>query len=368
MKVLFVTQYGELAASSRTRVFQYLPHLRRNGIEPRLITVLPDSAIAGSHLQVTCNRWRKLIYFTWATYRTLFSGFQVWWIARSFDLLFVQKVIFPSPVRLLLRWRRPPMAYDFDDAIFTTEVRRPNWLSTWKQRRNVVGLPAMLRLANRVLVENDYTARFAARYCAGVSIITGPIDTDRFNAAGNGKEASKEVVLGWIGSASTQPYLDLIRAPLTRMGRRFANVRLRLVGAEPTEVDGIPVEVRAWNLEEEVGQLQSFDIGLMPLPDDPWTRGKGGYKVLQYMATGLPVVASPVGINRQIVCDGGNGFWACSPEEWERCLARLIENPRLRREMGRQGRAAMEEKFSLKTSCQRLLEILGDVVQEQRGE
>ena len=364
MKVLFVTQYGMLAASSRTRVLQYLPYLRRHGIQPRLITILPDSGIAGSQVLVTCNRWRKLIYYVWALYRTLICGFQVWWLARSFDLLFVQKVIFPLPVRWLLCWSRPAMAYDFDDAIFTTEVRRPDWLSAWKQRRSVTGLPAMLRLADRVIVENDYTARFAMPYCAGVSIITGPVDTDRYCAAASGNGAQDEVVLGWIGSASTQSYLDLIRAPLAQIGRRFANVRLRLVGAETTEMEGIPVEFMAWSLEEEVVQLQSFDIGLMPIPDDPWTRGKGGYKLLQYMATGLPVVASPVGINRQIVCDGKNGFWACSPGEWERCLARLIESPRLRSEMGRQGRATMEQKYALKTSSQRLLEILREMTWE----
>lgn len=368
MKVLFVTQYGMLAASSRTRVFQYLPYLQRNGIQTRQITVLPDSRIAGSQVLVTSNCWSKLTYYLWASYRTLICGFQAWWKAGSSDLIFVQKVIFPLPVRWLLWWRRPPMAFDFDDAIFSSEVRRPNWLSAWKQRRNAIGLPAMLRLADQVIVENDYTARYALRYCDGVSIITGPVDTDRYCEAANGRAAAGEVVLGWIGSASTQSYLNLIREPLARIGRRFDNVRLRLVGAEPAEMEGIPVEFMAWSLEEEVGWLRSFDVGLMPVPDDSWTRGKGGYKLLQYMATGLPVVASPVGINRQIVSDGKNGFWACSPDEWERCLSRLIEDPRLRREMGRQGRETIEKRYALKSSCHLLLMILREMAHGGRGE
>ena len=179
MKVLFVTQYGFLAASSRTRVFQYLPYLQKHHIQASILTVLPDSRIAGSQILATHNRWRKIAYYGRAVWRTLICGIQVWLRASAYDILFIQKVIFPAPIRWLLRWRRSPVAYDFDDAIFTTEVRRHNWLTAWKQRRNAAGLPAMLELADLVLVENQYTAEYAGRYCSGVSIITGPIDTER---------------------------------------------------------------------------------------------------------------------------------------------------------------------------------------------
>ena len=368
MKVLFVTQYGVLAASSRTRVFQYLPYLHQHGVQSSVITVLPDKGLAGSQILVTRDRWRKLCYYVWASYRTLRCGIQAWWRARAGDVLFIQKVIFPAPVRWLLRWRRPLVVYDFDDAIFTTEVRRKNWLAAWKQRRNATGLPAMLKLADQVLVENEYTAGFAARYCPEVSIITGPIDTDRYCVVeGQEKKVAEEVVLGWIGSGSTLSYLDLIRLPLKRLGQRFSHLRLRVVGAEAVDLEGIPVEARPWSLEGEVKELRGFDIGLMPIPDDPWTRGKGGYKLLQYMAVGLPVVTSPVGINQEIVRDGENGFWARDSAEWEERLARLIENPRLRCEMGRQGRAAMEANYALNISSRRLLDILRELGREDSG-
>ena len=366
MKVLFLSQYGVLAASSRTRVFQYLPYLDQRGVSYRVITVLPDREIGGSQILVTRNSWRKLLYYLWASWRTLACGLRVRWLARDYDILFIQKVILPAPVRWLLKRWRPKVLFDFDDAIFTTEVRRQNWLAAQKQRRNAIGLPAMLKLADRALVENEYTAAFAARYCRGVTIITGPIDTERHRAFERARTGN-QVVLGWIGSATTLSYLDLIRAPLQRLGQRFSHLRLRIVGAAEIELEGIPVEAKSWNLEEEVEDLQGFDIGLMPIPDDPWTRGKGGYKLLQYMAVGLPVVSSPVGINQRIVRHGQNGFWASGPQEWEERLAQLIEDPQLREAMGRRGRQIVESEYALDLSSRRLLEVMEQLVQEKRG-
>ena len=365
MKGLFVTQYGNLAASSRTRVFQYLPFLQQEGVEAQIITVLPDERIDATQIQVARHKWRKLSYYLWASWRTFACGVRAWRRARTCDVLFVQKVIFPVPVRWLLRWRRPHMAYDFDDAIFTTEVRRQNWLSRLKERRNARGLPAMLRLADLALVENTYTASFAARHCPEVAIITGPIDTRRYCATGERARTNGEVVLGWIGSATTLPYLDLIAASLQRLVRRFPHVRLRLIGADSAPGKDLPIDAKPWHLEEEVDDLNSFDIGLMPMPDDPWTRGKGGYKLLQYMAMGLPVVTSPVGVNCEIVSDGENGFWARNPEEWEERLARLVADPHLCREMGRRGRATMEARYALDVSKERLFELLQKLARER---
>lgn len=343
VRILFVTQYGVLAASSRTRVFQYLPYLRALGAECRVLTVLPE--IAGSQLMVTSQSWRKLLYYAWATWRTSLCGLRAFWYARKSDLVLIQKVILPAPLRWLFGRCRAPLVYDFDDAIFTTEVRRQNWLAAWKERRNSRGVPAMLQICQLAVVENDYTAAFAACHCPRTLQITGPIDTDHYRPGPD--RDRREVVLGWIGSASTLPYLDLIRAPLVELARRCPEVRLHIVGAAGAAIDGIETAAVAWTLEDEVAQLQEFDIGLMPMPDDPWTRGKGGYKLLQYMATGLPVVTSPVGINQQIVDDGGQGYWARSEEEWlERMLALVGDRP-MRRRMGEAGRMRVEAVYAL---------------------
>ncbi len=361
MRVLFLTQYGMLGASSRTRAYQYFPLLEERGIQCQAITVLPDHRIQGSQILVNRNRWRKLFYYLWASWRTLRTGLQFWGRADRFDLLYVQKVILPAPLRWLLRRRGKPVLFDFDDAIFTTEVQHGNWLNRWKQRRNAAGLPAMLRLASGAIVENEYTGEYAGRYTP-VTIITGPIDTDGHYPATRSRQR-QEVVLGWIGSATTLPYLESLAGPLRRLGRRYPHMCLEVVGAESVALDGVSVRTRPWQLEDEVEALHNFDIGLMPIPDDPWTRGKGGYKLLQYMAVGLPVVTSPVGINCRIVEHGVNGFWARDEQEWEQGLARLIVDADLRRRMGQAGRRLMETRYSLRSSARILAQTMERTVQ-----
>ena len=369
MRVLFVTQYGALAASSRTRVFQYLPYLHQCGVETHVITVLPDAAIAGSQVVVTRNALRKVQYYAWAFWRTLACSLRAWWRSRGSDVLFVQKVIFPGPVRWLLGRGCPPIVFDFDDAIFTTEVRQGHWLAAWKERRNARGVPAMLSLAACAVVENAYNGDVASRYCE-VCTITGPIDTRPYGdcrpeIAATG-QARDGIVLGWIGSATTVGYLDLIREPLMRLARRYPGLRLQVVGAQ-WEAEGVTVESKPWHLEEEVTDLSGFDIGLMPMPDDDWTRGKGGYKLLQYMAAGLPVVASPVGINQQIVQDGETGFLARDEAEWEGRLVQLIACEELRRGMGQAGVRQVESTYALSAQQDRFVEMLLRVAGGQGG-
>lgn len=369
MKILFVSQYGRLAASSRTRVFQYLPYLSARGIEAQVLTILPDTAISGSQIHVTRSPLSKIRYYVWASWRTIICGLLAWFRARHVDVLFVQKVVLPAPIRWLFRLSKPIVVYDFDDAIFTTEQQAGgNWLMALKARRNARGVPAMLGLADRAIVENDYTGAFARKYCP-TTTITGPVDTTSYPPHPSGDEPVNggSVVLGWIGSATTLQYLELIRRPLCRLGRRFPDLRLEIVGAEAPAMNGLTVQSRPWDLEREGEDLNGFDIGLMPIADDPWTRGKGGYKLLQYMASGLPVVTSPVGVNREIVTDGESGFWARDELEWEEKLARLVQDRDLREEMGRRGREAVEARYALSVHQERLLETLQSLVLHKQG-
>ena len=171
------------------------------------------------------------------------------------------------------------------------------------------------------------------------------------------------MVLGWIGSGTTVKYLDLVRPALEGAARRCPGVRLQVVGAEWEGPGSLPVACKPWRLEDEVADLRGFDVGLMPIADDPWTRGKGGYKLLQYMAAGLPVVAHPVGVNARIVVDGGNGLWARTPAEWEEALVRLASDADLRHRMGRAGRQMVADTYSLRAQQGRLLDLLRAVAE-----
>ena len=352
MRALFVTQYGPLAASSRTRVFGYLPLLGAAGMRCDVLVAIPDAL----RVLQTGGPVRRGLYYALSWLRVCWVGWRCVAMVWQYDAIFVQKVLFAFPIPRILRWFRHKVVFDFDDAIFTLENPRTNWLARARSHRRTRGLPAMLQASGHAIVENAYTADYARRFCPAVSRITGPIDTDRY--APGPVKMRDEVVLGWIGSQSTTPYLELIREPLEELGRRHRHLKLSLIGAGPFELTNLSITHQTWALETEVAHLRAFDIGLMPLPDDAWTRGKGGYKLLQYMAMGLPVIASPVEINREIVAHDINGFLAETPEEWVAYLERLIGNAHLRQQMGAAGRRHVVARYSLKKSSRYLLEIL----------
>ncbi len=357
MRVFFVALNGPLVAASRTRVFDYLPFLEAKGVGVDVAVVIPDRLSAWVD---SGGRLRRLVYYLLVLWRSFRTGLRSVRAASRYDVVFIQRAFFPSPVAWLLRFRRRKVIFDFDDAIFTTEAPeedRMARLRTWHHRQ---ALPRMLRAAHHTIVENTYTGAYAKQHCPEVSIITGPIDTERY--CPGIREARLEVVLGWIGTRTSVSYLELIRGPLAELGRRYAHLRLCLIGPGGFEVEEVRTVWRNWSLETEVADLRSFDIGLMPVPDDAWTRGKGGYKILQYFAMGLPVVASPVGVNREIVEDGLNGFLAAGDAEWVDRLERLILAPQLCRRMGEAGCRKMEACYSLNRSSRRLLRILESVV------
>ena len=360
MKILFVAQYGPLAASSRTRVFDYLPLLQRASIICDVRIVTPDDLIKRN----TRGIFSRLLYYVLSYSRALWTGWICVFTASQYDAILIQKALFSFPIPRLLRRYRHKIFFDFDDAIFTLENPNAGWINRLRTRRRARAVPAMLQTAHCAIVENAYTAEFAAQYCPRVSQITGPIDTARYvpkksdSGQANQPLISEKVVLGWIGSQWTTRYLDLIRDPLAVLSQRYPNLELRLIGAGDFDVPGLQIAHMDWALETEVGYLQTFDIGLMPLPDDPFTRGKGGYKLLQYMACGLPVVTSPVEINREIVTHGKTGFWAETDAEWVEFLSTLIENKTLRNRMGAAGRARVVAHYALEKSSEQLLALL----------
>jgi glycosyltransferase involved in cell wall biosynthesis len=180
------------------------------------------------------------------------------------------------------------------------------------------------------------------------------VDTKRFQPGSSGRAAADEIfTIGWIGLPYNFEYLNLIRDALRRMQAQL-QMRFRVISSHPPVLPGVNVEFRRWSLDTEVEDLQDCQLGVMPLFDDRWARGKCGLKLLQYMAMGIPVVASPVGVNKEIISDGTNGFWATSEEEWFKRLMQLCQDSPLRATMGRAGRQTVVEQYSLETWAPRL--------------
>ncbi|MDQ3078044.1 MAG: glycosyltransferase family 4 protein, partial [Pseudomonadota bacterium] len=251
-----------------------------------------------------------------------------------------------------------PIVFDYDDAIFHMYDKSSNPVVRTLLRSKLVPL---LRSASACCCGNDYLREYAARHCERTMVLPTVVDTEIYRPPSS-RAANASTVIGWIGSPSTWPYvrplLPMLQALIKEQGVTFRAVGAG-AAAEQDRFDGL--ELVEWSEATEVAEVQSFDIGIMPVLDRPFERGKSGYKLIQYMACGLPVVASPVGVNRQIVADGVNGHLTTSEAEWKGVLSRLIADPALRERMGEAGRASAVENYSLASQAPRLVELFQSV-------
>jgi glycosyltransferase involved in cell wall biosynthesis len=333
MRVLALMKYGPRAASTRQRLMQFEPFLHQHGVSVELSPLLGDEHIArlaeGRSVavgQVLPGYARRLA--------TLLRS-------RSYDVIWVHSELFPylpGFLESLVGITGRPVVYDCDDAVFHMYDAHPNPAIRWLLGSK---LQPLLRTATVALCGNAYLESYAARYCRRTLIVPTVVDTEAYVPVPRHGDAAP--VVGWIGSPSTwryvEPLLPAILAPIAAAGGRF-----RAVGAGPRARGIAGVEALDWSEDTEIAEVQSFDIGIMPIPDDKWARGKCGYKLIQYMACGLPVIASPVGVNTEIVEEGRNGYFATSAAEWQEALKGLLADANLRSELGRNGRARVVER------------------------
>jgi glycosyltransferase involved in cell wall biosynthesis len=278
----------------------------------------------------------------------------------QYDLVIIEKELFPffpAFVERLLHALCVPYVSDYDDALFH---RYDHHASAFVRKMLGGKIDSVMRNSAVVVAGNEY---LAARACeAGarrVEVIPTVVDTDSYEPKGNFNETP---IVGWIGTPGTSKYLQPL-LPVFRRLQKEMDVRFVAVGARPEDFTGTPVEAWPWSQETEAETIRQFDIGIMPLPDSPFERGKCGYKLIQYMAAAIPVIASPVGVNKQIVRDGENGYLATSSKEWMSALVRLLELDHAKRSsMGIAGRQGVDKWYSLSVQAPRLLKVLQDVV------
>jgi glycosyltransferase involved in cell wall biosynthesis len=252
-----------------------------------------------------------------------------------------------------------PMIFDFDDAVFIA-YRSPSngYLSYLKFPQKTAEI---CRLASHVMAGNQYLADYAGKYNSHVTIVPTTIDIEKYQI--EDRPSSDVITIGWSGSYSTAQHLDTVREALIQLAKE-ERFRLRVIGAPDYKLDGVDVDAIKWKSDTEVEDLRKIDIGIMPLPDDAWSKGKCGLKALQYMALGVPTICSPVGVNSTIIQDGENGFIADSQSEWIEKLKRLIHSEDLRRKLGDAGRATVERKYSPEIHVPRVFEIFESAVRK----
>jgi glycosyltransferase involved in cell wall biosynthesis len=221
----------------------------------------------------------------------------------------------------------------------------------------------MIRNSDFIIAGNEFLKREVLPINANVEVIPSAIDEERYSLK-TYPVHQERVTLGWIGDHGSIHYLEKMRPIFERIGAKYPHVELKIVCDTFFNCGRIKVIKKDWSSEEEVADLQGFDVGLMPLVDDPWSWGKCGLKIIQYQGVGVPVVCTPVGVNKDLVEDGVNGFYAMTPEEWEGKLSLLIENSGLRERMGREGRRRILENYTHQACAPRLFSILSQMVEE----
>jgi len=354
MKILSLNRYESLGASSRVRFYQYLPYLKDQGIDVTVSPLLGDNYIENLY----AGKPKQL----GSLFKSYLRRIACLLKSKRFDLIWIEKELlpwFPAWGEKALFCLGVPYVIDYDDAIFHRYNLHPNFLV-----RTLLGpkIETVMRHASLVIVGNDYLLDYARKAGAvRVEYLPSVIDLNRYSLIVPAKNGT--FCIGWIGSPVTSHYLRLVEPALQQLCKDGSS-RLVLVGSGKIGLNGIPMEVHAWSEETENADIQGFDVGIMPLPDDPWERGKCGYKLIQYMGSCTPVIASPVGVNQQIIDNGVNGFLANTQSEWIHALETLRANKSLRQSMGKAGRKKVEARYCLQVVAPRLVSLLRSVVKE----
>jgi glycosyltransferase involved in cell wall biosynthesis len=349
IRVLGLSLYGPQAASHRVRLSQFQPGLAAAGIDLQIQSLLDNA-----YLQRSFSGHRSSLRALLAAYSRRIQALRQ---ADRFDLAIVHCELIPFlPGWLERQLLQILFIYDCDDAFFlkyrTGRLRLLQPLLGAKADR-------LMSAAVAVTAGNTALAAHARRFNSNVVVLPSVVDTDQYRPASTppAERSAVPFTVGWIGSPSTAPYLQLLVDPLLQLARE-RSVRLVVVGGPAPAISGVEVIEQTWSLEQEVPLIQQFDVGVMPLPDTPWARGKCAYKLIQCMACGIPVVASRVGANVDAV-PSGCGILAELPEQWLAAFRRLAADPQLRQRMGQAARHWVEQHYSLRST----LPVLTDVIQ-----
>lgn len=357
IKVLALTRYGRLAASSRYRLIQFLPALAAAEID---VTVKP--LFGNWYVRSLVDGQRpseaKIIGAYLMRVLTLLGK-------QKPDVLWIERELLPwmpwMLEHLLLRHRTPTIL-DLDDSVYHRYDLHPS-----RVIRKFLGRRIDRAMAAATVVTcGNPTIAARAHESGARRIVELPtvIDLSRYPSEPVERPVGNIFTIGWIGSPQNSPYLEVLRAPLTQLAAE-GQIRILVVGGRPDALKGLPVEFRPWSEETEVTALCDMDVGIMPLPDLPFERGKCGLKLLQYMAAWKPAIASPVGINTHIIDGDISGFLAGGPDEWLSAFRRLRDNPALRRSMGTSGRRHVEREYSMRYASSRLIDLIRELAPSQ---
>ncbi len=354
--VLFVCLHRpDRSPSQRFRFEQYIDILERAGYQTRfsyLLSAREDKIFyqRGQYLD-------KLIILFRSIWRRTKEAF----FDAPSDIVFVQRECFMLGTAFFEKRfaNRSRMIFDFDDSIWLQNVSEANKRFSFLKNPNKTA--TIIQQARTVFAGNQFLASYAANFNTNVHIVPTTIDTDVYRP--KDIYVSDSVNIGWSGSFTTLQHFETAIPVLKRIISKYeARVKFIVIGDASYTNDDLGIKGIAWRSETEVSDLSQIDIGIMPLPNDEWASGKCGLKGLQYMALAIPTIMSPVGVNKDIIQDGENGFLAETEDEWFEKLSQLIESSALRKKLGENGRKTIEEKYSVKANAPIYLRLFNELI------
>lgn len=360
--LVFMTKYGQLGASSRVRTYQNLWAFEDRGIETRVEPLFGDEyvrsiGVSGGSSRLAAPSFLNRIKVLRKLKQNGTRKVAFW----------IEKELFPYLPAGFESWLigNTPFILDYDDAIFHNYDLSKKALVRLSLATKI---DALMSRSQIVVCGNEYLAERARQ--AGASQVTIQPSTVCFGRYRNFDRSSKEtpdsgpVRIVWIGSPTTSRYLSIVKEPLERIARE-SQIKLVVIGGRPPTSISVETEEVPWTENTEVPVLATCDIGIMPLLDSPWERGKCGYKLIQYMGCGLPVVASDVGVNSQIVTTTGGGVLVRNGEDWYRALSSLVTSRSMRRKLGAQGRQGVASHYSSEVVAPKLAELCTSMLRKR---
>ncbi|HEX5707261.1 MAG TPA: glycosyltransferase family 4 protein [Pyrinomonadaceae bacterium] len=348
MRVAAIVPYHtQFCAGQRFRIELWARHLRARGIE---VEFYPFASPALTSVLYAPGQLARKGAYMLACYADQLR--RVLAAKGRPDAVYIYReaaLVGPAFIESLVRRWRVPIIYDIDEPLFVPYVSPSN--GQFNRLKFFSKVNKLFAMSDHVLAVNQAIAGHAARYARKVSVVPMAVDTERYAPAPGGDvnqqtQPGAPALVGWVGTFTNQPNLELVAAPLRRLGETHP-VRLRVIADEPLTLEGVDVEFIKWSLDVEVERLRECQVGVVPVMESKWGPWKFFFKLIQYMSLGMPVVASAIGSNLEIIEDGVNGFLARNDEEWHERLRTLLDDPELRRSMGRAARATAVKHFSL---------------------
>jgi glycosyltransferase involved in cell wall biosynthesis len=359
-KILFLCPYPvNVAPSQRLKYEQYFEKIQAAGYA---IKVLPF---------IKLDFW-KIIYKKgnfflkcWYTLAAYVQRYLALFTIRKYDIIYVHLWATPFGPPFYEWWLRKlakKIIYDIDDLVYLKNIKsQANFLVTYiKGRKKPIFL---MQQADHVITCTPYLDEFVKQYNAHTTDISSTVDTDIRYVPVNKYSNDTTVTLGWSGSLNTSKYFYLLEPVLRQLKEKF-KFNILVIGDNRVQINGLDIEAIEWNDTTEIKNLQRIDIGLYPLPDEEWVLGKSGLKAIQYMALGIPVVATAIGANYRVIEDGVSGFLVKSEKEWVEKIGQLMENPSLRKSMGTAARKRAEQLFSIKANFPKYLNVIEKVLND----